>query len=267
MTSKLLSSDSFFTDALERIDLAPINRSLKRMAVASGRGEEYQEVRIEDLKIMDPQKNPRGLLASHEPNTNEVFFDANLIAIQAGIDDDRLFFLTIKLLTHELTHRAMYNEQTEEGRLLKEHTMTSGFRRDEWSTQFKRDISKKEAFYVFNEAVTEKIARQVFNDYMQAAGIHEEEYQAYNKDLFLESYNDLDNLLDAFIDRLAASNGVSSETVWEALIKGAFNGLALESDDIKKWIDDSTEIQELTQALAELPSNKGAVNEVTRKLR
>lgn len=89
-----------------------------------------------------------------------------------------------------------------------------------------------------NEGVTEKLAREIFAEYIQSTGeISEDEKRDFEESCRrIPVYAENVWMVESLVDRLALETGVSKNKVWQALIRGAYQGVQLDDPELKELI-------------------------------
>lgn len=99
--------------------------------------------------------------------------------------------------------------------------------------------SQERSFMDFNEGVTDKIAEEVYAEYLKRRGekniVSDQNHPAqYNVEAYLGSRA----MVTGFIEIVAKSTGVPSETVWEAVKQGYMTGLDLRETELQEAFEE-----------------------------
>lgn len=92
-------------------------------------------------------------------------------------------------------------------------------------------------FLMFNEAVTEKFAREVFSEYARAVHYTDEKKIAALEAVWEDNpeasfYPKEIALLDALIAKISRETGIDAKLVWRSIVRGAFEGENLEDPEL-----------------------------------
>jgi hypothetical protein len=127
------------------------------------------------------------------------------------------------------------------------------------------DLSKDDdRFHFLNEAVTEKLSREICARYIKEVGwpgATDEDIKVFiqkltaepnpdDEDDFKLSYSVEVEFLNALIQRLAEKHSLPKETIWGAFVRGFFEGQSLDEETVKQLFDetfDSDFLEELSQ--------------------
>ncbi len=91
-------------------------------------------------------------------------------------------------------------------------------------------------FLLFNEGVTEKLCRQILEEYVERTHFADSQGMNRLRDLFREKhpYESLVEFVDLFIDRVSAETEVSRDLVWQAIIRGAYEGERFDDPELQQ---------------------------------
>ncbi len=195
-------------------------------------------------------------------------------------NDERIDLRTLMLevLCHEETHASAktvcigMNQPLSESKI---HKHQAGYASSEKTYDKSRIPVHQEAdhFFLFNEAVTEKFAREVFSEYARAVNYVDEKkisaLEAVWKDnpeaLF---YSQEIALLDALIAKISRETGIGEKLVWRSIVRGAFEGENFKDPELVKLFSEiigpdfleklskKEHITALTESLAPLEPDK-----------
>lgn len=109
----------------------------------------------------------------------------------------------------------------------------------------KEDRSKfdsRQIFTLLNEAITEKLAREIIIEYLDQSQVEDEETEnkfrqtlaSANESL---SYQEEIALLNGITERLAQNADISQDKVWKALIRAMFEGETFEDNEVRELFD------------------------------
>jgi len=90
----------------------------------------------------------------------------------------------------------------------------------------------------FSEGVTDMIAERVYGEYVNRTGIRSELTSADGTSSFDECYVDSRAFATSFVEMIAHSVGVPSETVWEGVVQGYMQGLDLKNSGLENAFDE-----------------------------
>ena len=84
-------------------------------------------------------------------------------------------------------------------------------------------------FYLFNEGVTEKLGREVFREYLRITNYPDKEVVSAFERALTEKPNEMPygvpvKFVDMLIVKICHETGVSNELVWNALVRGMYEG-------------------------------------------
>lgn len=96
---------------------------------------------------------------------------------------------------------------------------------------------KGRKFTAFDEGVVEKLAREITVSYLDRTGVSSSETATLKENLQKNSketvYSDAVKMIDVIIDRITDKTGVQKTTVWQAIIKGLFEGETFNSPEVR----------------------------------
>ena len=259
------SSD--LNSVLERVDFEWINHYLVDLAKRSG---------VEPSDVIVNREyffNSRGLknlerraLGGYHSASASVFVDADQVVVQAkhlGVDTNLAFF---DVICHESVHAASRQEiinrlpQPEYSKIctlierflvqapflgkkinLFPRSAVSGY---EVTSHYELagGLGIKQVFWErFDEAVTEKMSRQLFLDYFkhnpQLAGSKEVEFFISNSWRETDGYSSSLRLLEILISQISREAGVTTDTLWQGLINGKLRGEKLLDGELNQLLD------------------------------
>lgn len=185
----------------------------------------------------------------------------NPLAIERDLGNDALASdirrEVLRTLIHEETH-AVSNGVHYEGAItsrivkfvadMKQRSTTlsvSGFRRHVYDPTTPPDpilgweLKEHVEFNFFNEGVTEKIARQIFDEYLRRTGDRAHYLDKHGSIPESPYYENLVHFADLFIATLAHATGVPQEHVWDAVIAGYMRGLDLRGTELKQFFEET----------------------------
>lgn len=93
-------------------------------------------------------------------------------------------------------------------------------------------------FYLFNEGVTEKLSREVFREYAQGSGFPDGVAVATIERAFIEKSTEVPygvpvKFVEALIAKLHHETGVDQKLVWQALIRGMYEGEEFRDQELR----------------------------------
>lgn len=183
-------------------------------------------------------------VSAYIPHTNKILINQKLIkeyAARYNIDSYLIFLWT---LVHEETHAV---SKTRCWNLLGERDLPAQIQSGYSSSVLEPDASGiykslGRVFELFNEGVTEKQARELSREYLHRTGYSDTKNGARYEQFLKESYqpyNRAIQVLEAFIRRLAAIEGIEEEAAWDAIKRGYFEGEDLLGREMSEWLNKS----------------------------
>ena len=95
--------------------------------------------------------------------------------------------------------------------------------------------SPKFKFVALNEAVSEKLAREILREYLNSTSLaNREEIENFFKAVENFRISAFVKLIDAFIAKVNSKTGINQDTVWQAFIRGQREGLDLMEENLMK---------------------------------
>lgn len=110
----------------------------------------------------------------------------------------------------------------------------SGFRR----AVYKKGTYNKTSFRNFNEGVTDKVAEEVYTEYLKRTGDRDYFIASGQTTRYIESYLGPRAMVTAFVEILAKAEGVPSDQIWNAVKQGYMSGLDLQNNDLVRSFDE-----------------------------
>ena len=214
---------------------------------------------------------------SYLVDTDEVFVNPDkLIDILEGLHVPVAATVLSHILLHEQTHRVSKGElQT---RTIQEGQKTihvteriSGYSRSEIRESGDESEGQK-WFEIFNEGVTETIARAMFDQYTQAFGVPrevvEELHRLTGRDANSEHNNRFNvEVADTVAETLALDAGVSKQEMWRAIVMGALRGDKLDEPETREWLNSSVDSHDFVERLRDLEMYQDEVNKIVKEMR
>lgn len=221
---------------LQGIDFVEMERIFKNIAARSG-------INTETMSFITPEGIEHGsagwsAVAAYDKEGNLITLSYEKIkevADALGLDTE---LAVIKVLCHEETHATSKIECYGLGTTL----LDPQFRRDEKEGygRYRRGRNYEEfLFYLFDEGVTEKLAREVFIEYARATGIaHTEAFTKFMQVLKEKptqmSYAVPVEFVEAFIKKISDISKTSKDAVWRAVVRGQREGVELLSEQMQE---------------------------------
>ncbi len=97
-------------------------------------------------------------------------------------------------------------------------------------------LGHRENFLYLNEAVTDTIAQEIYEEYLQRTG--DREYFDSERAGYHEAYLGSRVLTKASVEIIASATGIPSEKVWEGFIQGYMSGVDLNSRELRESIEE-----------------------------
>ncbi len=254
---------------LERIDMDVLNKIIMETATACG---------------VDPERfsfvSKERFITSTEA-TGEYFPGKNLIAInyeklkditnKKKVFSEYLDLRILSTIVHEITHATSKSEcygsrRVDDGGYDAQFSVTGYERRaqgpqDQVKVPFRERGGLNADFRIFNEAVTEKLAREYIKKYLSLSHFDTEK----KIDSYLElrnehpetlPYSSAIKALELFIAKVAEYTGNSKEIVWQSIIRGYYEGEKFEDLEIEKFLEEIFAPGFLTALAEDLSSNE-----------
>jgi hypothetical protein len=149
----------------------------------------------------------------------------------------------LKTLIHEQTHAATnascIDSQVIDGVVSFPLKLQTGY-----NHSFVYEGLEAEKYYtLFNEGVTEKLARQMTIDYLEH---HPDFVSQQDRDKFIEmvsegtvgTYDVMVAFVEAMVSKIAESSGISEKVAWEGLLQGQFSGHNFQDKEIADLMDE-----------------------------
>lgn len=182
------------------------------------------------------------------PNLNAVLIDYNVIkkySTQYNVSEK---MVAIDSIFHEFVH-SLSNVKISEKQLSSNNDTVAirstdmGYFTEESTIASNRDkvVYQKESekFRLVNEAVTQGIAKEIFDQYIQRTGsFSKKEIEDYHENYYdakINIYNFFVNNLKKICDVVGEKAGVQGDVVWKGFVRGIFYHKPLEDATVKKW--------------------------------
>lgn len=158
-------------------------------------------------------------------------------SLQSGLDLN-IDLLIIRTYIHELVHAlskqvdvVSFGNSDDE----RQEVALCGFHLSSYNGE---DMNGEHFFENFDEAVTERVAEMIFNEYVNRVGLFTEK-ELKDFDEVNTIYDDENiKMLDEMISFLIKESGMNSSEVWKKIIQGKFEGVIVISD----WLDELKKI-------------------------
>lgn len=235
-------------EVLEKVDwktLKDIFREERTRAGVSNDDDDFFRPK-EEIQI---QEDPQGSAGGHNLTTGQITMDPVVMynalvqgsertKPQAAPNIENAVFTT---LVHEETHASGKNEEkmSERQRFLaslKSFALRKSVSLGRSGYQYSEAKGGKVSlhrFILFNEAVTDLIGKEVYEEYRRRTGA------SFGRDAeYGEVYTIEISLLESFLVHVANDSGISRDEIWKSIKQGYFQGLNLSEIDIGKTYDD-----------------------------
>jgi hypothetical protein len=186
-----------------------------------------------DIQIQS--KLNTGLLGYWDSDEKVVALDAMEVhkAQWDEAEDKKYHFeeILVSTMIHEFSHAAAHNSYTSHNwrdRIKSLYTDSEVFDKNGYSYDVLSKGRVNARFNFFNEAVTDSIAEDVYNEYKRRCG------GDMLKDDFHPAYLPQRALLESFLLCTSEVVGIEKETIWNAIKQGYFSGLDLDSNELGK---------------------------------
>ncbi|HEX3095717.1 MAG TPA: hypothetical protein VHQ20_01195 [Patescibacteria group bacterium] len=182
--------------------------------------------------------------AVYSPDTNQVYIDPDNLKLKNDVASQLRVF---HVLNHEFTHGLSKVE-------------CAGFQIANTSGFYKSKNAEGEEgqfFELFNEAITEKIGREVTERYIESDSKREDYEEVLGGIYKTVGYEPFVLFVDQFVDLISEKTGVSREVVWDGVKNSFLNGEDLFDSEIKEEFE-STFHKGLIEELSEISSKKEA---------
>ena len=201
-----------------------------------------------DVNFLGPEKifykKGRG---AHFSSNNTISMNADItldsaVGISSGIPPD---LLRLRNLIHEEVHAVSFRNSVKHSETESEYS--SGYKSAKEVITEKGNgviqIDEIHFFRLFDEAVTERLAREITKRYLET---HPEFTNAVSRNIYahLDKNPNIDiyqvevDLLEALIKRLSIETGLSQEMVWEGLIRSKLEGFFFFDDGMQELFDE-----------------------------
>jgi len=149
------------------------------------------------------------------------------------------------IILHEECHAISRNicvgyfDYDEEGR--RNIKAKSGYAQHIIGVEGDKTVTQSESYSLFDEGVTEKIARELVIKYLESHPNLEDlnkRKKIYEDDSKPKVYNLAVSLVEAMIVKIANETGVSREMVWQAIVRGKIEGEDLGDADFREMFSE-----------------------------
>ncbi len=235
-----------FNEALNGLDLELIKRLIQEEALKSGREKGsnlnfLDQGRIGEIEARGHESSMP--ISFYNSATNEIEVDFNGLAEQAErqnpfLTKEGLKAYLVAVLIHEELHAA--TELQALGYVGYQH-----FR----------------SYQVWNEGVTEKLARELTEKYYKTTA----DFSQYDQS---KSYNyeSAVLLLDVVIAKLSAATGFDQQTVWNAIKRGMFENTSLESKELQELFEQTLPADFFKNLRTANPLNETEIHTLIEKM-
>lgn len=182
------------------------------------------------------------------PNLNAVLIDYNVIKKYSAQYNISEKMMSLDSIFHEFVH-SLSNVKISEKQLSSNNDTVAikstdmGYFTEESTIALNRDkvVYQKESekFRLVNEAVTQGIAKEIFDQYIQRTGsFSKKEIEDYHENFYdakINIYTFFVNNLKKICDVVGEKAGVQGDVVWKGFVRGIFYHKPLEDATVKKW--------------------------------
>ncbi|OGH93644.1 MAG: hypothetical protein A2538_01240 [Candidatus Magasanikbacteria bacterium RIFOXYD2_FULL_41_14] len=258
---------------LSRVNMVELQNIFEEIGAKSGVSPEKlnfneAEVVVEDFKKLE--ESGSAFDGFYSPHANKIFLDAKLLVakawIQGGqkqktkghliVDENLMFANVLHTMIHEKVHAISYNRLEEQkiDSIVKraavwviEHMLDGmvpvrlGKSRGGYSEHDRTQGSSSSRFRLFDEAVTERLTRDIMKKYLLRC--HGETYTPQTvKDVLdilevNDGYKKERKFLDEVIVGMAQYLKMSETDVWNAIVRSKIEGMDLDDPDVKPVFD------------------------------
>ena len=235
-----------FNEALTSVDLGLIKRLIQEEAEKCGREKGsslnfLDQNRVGEIEVRaDHDSMP---ISFYNSATNEIEVDWSGMSEQAEkqnpfLSKEGFKAYLVAVLTHEELHAA--TELQALGYVGYQHF---------------------QSYQVWNEGVTEKLARELTEKYYKSGADFSKYDQArsYN-------YESAVLLLDAVIAKLSATTGFDQETIWNAIKRGMFENTSLETKELQELFGQTLPADFFKDLRTMSPTNEMEIHQLIEKI-
>lgn len=231
-----------FQRTLERVDFSCLEGIFNQLRRRSGVNENFRILDKGSISIK-PEKHSDPFSGDYDSRSNKIrIFYPSESDVFASYEELRNEVLCI--LIHEETHAAGKNTLCniwEE----RKNRVTTFFLRGTFESDamgYSQDKIRKgrafSDFTYFNEGVTEKIAEQVYIEYLSQTGDRSFFSTSDRQVKYSETYPIARALVTTFAEVIAFSSNIPVERVWEAIMHGYMTGIQLNESELQKSFDE-----------------------------
>ncbi len=226
---------------IDRVDFGVIKDIFTEIRRKSGVEEDFQVVDKRGITVkLEALLNPNAADYSGIENKIRLFYP-----FQTNYSShENLRNEVLSNIMHEETHAAGKVEDCSswEARKLKWESFFSGKVIEYGKYGYSQSWVRKGEFYAnfnyFNEGVTDKIAEEVYEEYLKRTGETGYFLGEKGNKRYSPGYLPSRALVTAFIEVVASSTHMPSDKIWEAIMQGYMIGLKLDESELKEAFDE-----------------------------
>lgn len=231
-TERSQSEQLQFSELLKSFDFDTLDKLINDRAREVG----YTDITLQSLRADTFYELTSDKKGDYDPESKRIGIGIRKVeqdAAQSGID-------ATKLAAHGIIHEEMHAVSGQ-------HHIIE-YRPFKLSVQVgfdQREQTKPRMFWLWNEGVTEKLAREIYWKYASAKDsataedikTYMEKIEEYGRSAN-EFYQPEVDLVNAFIERMAKEIGDSPTLVWNSIVHGLLRGERWSAGEIEEWTRD-----------------------------
>lgn len=216
---------------LERIDFDLLNDIFNN--VTRGINVEHKALSLEDFVLEKGYPTDRDNKGLYDPRTGKIkLFAYGFVEEHGKLSSIEVFRSSIHEGTHKLARTRYRSSFQQEGGYLKVSIDPYGTEKEIERAIKKGNMPRHHIFLMLNEAVTEKIAREVLVEYLmrshefadsKEADIYSHKLKEVSPDF--ENYSNYEPevfVLESMIEKISKEMGIDETAIWEAFKRGYF---------------------------------------------
>lgn len=229
---------------LEKIDFDRLRGIFAGECRKSGLDDKKINLQISIADVMHKTELPDAL-GSYYHKLNKI--GLNLRGIDNIENGKRFENNLFSVVCHEETHSVATNPHEQSGIVpifkfvMNQPIGQSGFRYG--------SLDRGNAFSMFNEAVTDTIAEEVYDEYLQQSGDRSFVSGSDSTPSYMKNYLNERDILNAFISALARSTEVPKDVIWAGVKQAYFSRVDLASSELVELYEEvlHTNVAEIIQ--------------------